>query len=145
MQNRLASYTLAYGLWILSIGLALLAAMIVRETVIFALSALFSAPPQRYTVHLGTQLITLFLGLILLIAIVILENRYRIGLVKGRTVGYFIRFVGIALLVVAVTHFLYIAVDLGLGALDQFRLAAALAEAVLGVIALRLARRTYRQ
>jgi|GEM_PF-2614674 len=140
MKKNITAYALSYGLWILSIGLGLLAAMIVRETVIFAL---ISSEANRYGIHLGTQVITILLGIVLLITIVVLENRYREGLAKRRTFGYFLRFLGIVLLVMAVTHIWYVAVGLSLGPLDLFRFVAALAEVGLGLLSLRLARRRF--
>lgn len=142
MNNKLASYTYAYALWFLSIGIALLAAMILRETVIFSTVA---AQFNRYTIHLITQVITILLGLALVIVVVVLENRYRTGLARQRTLSYFARFAGIVLLMMAATHFWYTAVALRLGTLDQFRLMAALGEIVAGVLALRLARRKPQQ
>lgn len=141
-SNRIISYTYAYALWILSIGLSLLAAMILRETIIF--SAIVGAF-HPYTVHMITQVATIFLGLVLVIVVVVLENRYRTGLTKGRTLRSFARFVGIALLVMAVIHLWYVVVAWRLGTLDQFRLVAALLEIVAGVLALRLARRKPQQ
>ncbi|MCL4835489.1 MAG: hypothetical protein KJZ86_23825 [Caldilineaceae bacterium] len=140
MKNRLAFYAVAYGFWGFSILLGLLAGMIVRETVIFAL---ISSDADRYVIHLGTQLITVVLGLVLLVVIVILENRYRVGLAKGRSRGYFLRFFGATLLVMAVTHLWYVAVAWGLGTLDTFRLTAGLVEVVVGSLSLQLARRSF--
>lgn len=136
--HRPLAYVYAYALWFLSIGLGLLAAMILRETIIFALIA---QDAHRYTVHMGTQASTILLSLILLILIVVLENRYRTGLKRaGRTRRYFFRFLGWVLLTMAFGHFWYAGTAWSQGTLDSFRLSAGLVEALVGVVALRLAK-----
>lgn len=136
-SNRIISYTYAYALWILSIGLSLLAAMILRETVIFSVMA---GELHRYTIHLITQVTTILLGVVLVITLVVLENRYRTGLANGRTRGRFLRFAGWVLLAMAVIHLWYALIAWRLGTIDQFRLVAAAAETAVGLLALRLAK-----
>jgi hypothetical protein len=99
--RTLLRYGLAYLLWLVTIGLAVLAALVVRESFDFlvALNAL-----HRYTAHAVSNFLFLVLGVLVLIVIIFAEHWYRTGVPRGLLAARFGRLAAILLAVIAFLH-----------------------------------------
>ena len=96
--NRVFQYILAYTLFLATLALALISAMILRET-IFEINVLVGL--HRYTVHAINQFVTFGLGIVLMAILIVGEHQYRTGVEKRRLwprfcwlTGYIIGIIG---------------------------------------------------
>ncbi|RIK44274.1 MAG: hypothetical protein DCC55_02890 [Chloroflexi bacterium] len=99
--RTLLRYGVAYFLWLVTIALAVLAALVVRDSYSFLIAV---NPLHRYAAHAISNFLFLILGLLLLIVIIFAEYWYRTGVEKGRLAARFGRLVAILVAVIALLH-----------------------------------------
>jgi hypothetical protein len=100
-KQELAHYTLAYLLWVVAIVLAVLGAMVARETYLLLVAL---NPIHRYIAHAINNFLILLLGLVVLGVIVFAEHYYRTAVPQGRLAARFARLTMILVGVIAVLH-----------------------------------------
>src|SRR4051794_37253403 len=76
VQNSFVQHILAYLFWLITCGLALLDALVLRSTYHVLLTFDFS---QRYAARAVDDLSVLVLGVLLLILVIFIEHYYRTG------------------------------------------------------------------
>jgi hypothetical protein len=100
-KQELAQYMLAYFLWAVAIALAVLAAMVARETYLLLVAL---NPIHRYTAHAINNFLVLLLGLLVLGLIVFAEHYYRTAVPQGRLAARFARLTMVLVGVIATLH-----------------------------------------
>lgn len=104
MKKRQASfweYVLAYLLWIVTIAISGLVALVLHETLV-EFSELSGW--NRYAVHAVSQFSTIFLGLGVLTIILMTEHLYRTGVQRGKLLIRFCFWAGLLLAIIGFAH-----------------------------------------
>ena len=142
IPHRLVRYGFAYILWLVTIVLAVLTALALRDT--FRL-VLISLRLQRYTIYVDSQIVTLLLGFVLVLLVIIVEHLYRTAVPKGLLIVRALLVGGWLFLLLALVHGTHIALvywSNGVG--DRLRLMVAGIELAIGIVFLWVRIRLYR-
>jgi hypothetical protein len=130
--RTLLRYGVAYLLWLVTVALALLAALVVRDS--YALLIALN-PVHRYTAHALSNFLFLLLGVLVLIVIVFAEHWYRTAVGRGLLAGRFGRLAAILVAVIALLHSIRAIAEVWIGQASPMSLGVAGLEwlAVLGL------------
>ena len=99
--RRILAYGTAYLLWMVTIALSVLGAIVARSTYQLLLT---TTAWHRYTLHALNQFLTFFLAFLLLCLIVFVESFYRTGVRRGDLLARFCLLTAIELAFFAVLH-----------------------------------------
>lgn len=99
--RTLLRYGIAYLLWLVTIALALLAALVVRDSYAFLIAL---NPVHRYTAHAFSNFLFLVLGLLVLVVIVFAEHSYRTAVGRGLLAARFGRLTALLIAIIALLH-----------------------------------------
>jgi len=120
-MRQVPKYVLAYLLWVVSIALGALGALMIRQAVsgMFGIALLNAVPEQEFSLRMQSNAADRFgvviLGIVLLMLIVVAEHYYRTGVQQGRLLRYFSLFTAIELAVLLVANTLILSQSLRAG------------------------------
>ncbi len=137
-EKMFGRYLLAYLFWLISIGVAMLAALAILDTSVYAMAA---AEWGRYQIQAVRQFTLFILGIILLALLVFSEHYFRTGVKRKRLLERFARLTGLYLLVMAGFHGLYATISTTLGTPSWFHLISFVVELAFGATGFWYARR----
>jgi len=100
-KTTFGEYVLAYLLWLVTIAISGLVAMVLRE-ILIEFSALSGW--SRYVAHTISQFSTILLGLGVLIIILLTEHLYRTGVQRGKLLIRFCFWAGLLLAIIGFAH-----------------------------------------
>ncbi len=109
-MRQVPKYVLAYLLWVVSIALGALGALLIRQAIsgMFGIALLNADPEQEFSLRMQSNAADRFgviiLGIVLLMLIVVAEHFYRTGVQQGRLLRYFSLFTAIELAVLLVSN-----------------------------------------
>jgi hypothetical protein len=127
VQNSFIQYILTYLFWLITCGLALLDALVLRSTYHVLLTFDFS---QRYAARAVDDLSVLVLGVLLLILVIFIEHYYRTGAQNNKLLTRFCLLTTIELGMLALLHLVQIGVAWAYGSFNGTLLATAGGEAL---------------
>lgn len=134
VPHRIVRYGLAYFLWLVTIALAVLAALALRDTFRFVL---ISMQLHRYTIYANSQIVTLLLGFLVVLLVIVVEHMYRTAVPKGLLTVRALLVGGWLFLLLALVHGTHIAVAYwSNGVVDRLRLTVAGTELLVGIVLL---------
>ncbi len=109
-MRQVPKYVLAYLLWVVSIALGALGALLIRQAIsgMFGIALLNADPEHEFSLRMQSNAADRFgviiLGIVLLMLIVVAEHFYRTGVQQGRLLRYFSLFTAIELAVLLVSN-----------------------------------------
>ena len=133
-KPKILNIIVAYGAWIIDIGLSLWFFVLSRQAIqlwiaTFYLNGSFS---RRMSVRFIDQGFTIFIGLLMLIYMIVTENYYRVGVTKGMLARRIARLTGPLVLLIGLVD-LFLALVLGAATVGTLRLVLVALELIVGV------------
>lgn len=120
-MRQVPKYILAYLLWVISIALGFVVALIIRQAIsgMFGVALLNAAPEQEFSLRMQSNAADRFgvviLGVVLLVLIVAAEHLYRTGVPRRRLALYFFQITVIELAVLLVFNTILLSQSLRAG------------------------------